>query len=62
MRNSFRVLIAMLAVITVALVWCGPMYKWNLRAVPTTPSRISGKYDFYTPETFEKMPTHFPKI
>lgn len=61
MRNSFRVVIAMLAVIAVALVWVWPYVQMEFAGSAHYTEQDKREYDFYTPELLKKMPRISPK-
>lgn len=61
MRNSFRVLIAMLAVIAVALFWVWPYVQMEFAGSAHYTEQDKREYDFYTPELLKKMPRISPK-
>jgi hypothetical protein len=62
MRNSFRVLIATLAVIAAALVWLWPYVQMEFAGSAHYTEQDKREYDFYTPRYTKKNAPYFSTI
>lgn len=61
MRNSSRVLIAMVVAVTAALVWVWPYIQMEFAGSAHYTEQDKREYAFYTPDLLKKMPRISPQ-